>query len=125
MGAIALMPEEPVPTSFGNVDAYLVEVRSIGGLSGSPVFVWSAGPRIIGNERSGGGVFAMLGLVHGHWDIPHDAASPDTGFESERLNVGIAVVVPAHRVLEVFDHPTLAARRKVAIEHTAARFAQK
>src|SRR5689334_11059030 len=37
-GNIAAMPDEPVPTSHGLTDAYLVEVRSIGGISGSPVF---------------------------------------------------------------------------------------
>ena len=40
VGNIALMPEEPVQhPSLGPIDAYLIEARSIGGLSGSPVFV--------------------------------------------------------------------------------------
>jgi hypothetical protein len=40
MGNIAMMLEEKVQTDhFGEIDAYLVEARSIGGLSGSPVFV--------------------------------------------------------------------------------------
>jgi hypothetical protein len=30
---------EKVAASFGDADAYLVEARSIGGLSGSPVFI--------------------------------------------------------------------------------------
>jgi hypothetical protein len=42
IGNIAAMPEEPIETpghGSGFVDAYLVEMRSIAGLSGSPVFV--------------------------------------------------------------------------------------
>ena len=39
IGNIAAMPEEPVRTDHGYVNAYLVEIRSIGGLSGSPVYL--------------------------------------------------------------------------------------
>jgi hypothetical protein len=40
LGTIAAMPEEPIHTKYcGFMDAYLVEVRSIAGLSGSPVFL--------------------------------------------------------------------------------------
>src|SRR5205085_3060301 len=39
-GSIAMMPRDKVPTgAFGEMEAYLAEGRSIGGLSGSPVFV--------------------------------------------------------------------------------------
>jgi hypothetical protein len=49
MGVIALMPDEPVPTKkFGNVEAFLIEIRSLGGLSGSPVFLYHVGPRLVG-----------------------------------------------------------------------------
>lgn len=38
-GNICAMPTEPVSTAVGEIDAYLVESRSVGGLSGSPLFV--------------------------------------------------------------------------------------
>jgi hypothetical protein len=38
-GNICAMPAEPVSTEVGDIEAYLVESRSVGGLSGSPVFV--------------------------------------------------------------------------------------
>ena len=43
-GHIAMMPDEKIPKVKigdweGNADAYLIESRSIGGWSGSPVFV--------------------------------------------------------------------------------------
>jgi hypothetical protein len=44
VGNIACMPEEPVKTKdYGLIDAYLIEARSVGGLSGSPVFVVTGG----------------------------------------------------------------------------------
>lgn len=93
VGNIAAMPDEPVLTRKGRIDAYLVEVRSIGGLSGSPVL--GSTPR-----KSG-----IIGLVHGHFnhrisDI--DSAIVDEGvpFTEERINAGIAIVVPSDRILE-------------------------
>src|SRR5882672_2484323 len=41
-GNVAMMPDERIPTAYsGAMDAYLIEARSIGGLSGSPVFILS------------------------------------------------------------------------------------
>src|SRR5262249_41522483 len=39
IGHIAMLPDEPVASHRGYVKAYLIETRSIAGLSGSPVFV--------------------------------------------------------------------------------------
>jgi hypothetical protein len=40
IGNVASMPHEPVATkNRGAIEAYLVEARSVGGLSGSPVLV--------------------------------------------------------------------------------------
>jgi hypothetical protein len=38
-GNIAMMPQEQIQTELGYADVYLIEARSIGGLSGCPVFV--------------------------------------------------------------------------------------
>ncbi len=37
VGNIAMMPDEKVPTEGEPMEAYLIEARSMGGLSGSPV----------------------------------------------------------------------------------------
>ena len=115
-GSVALMPDEPVPTrKFGNIEAYLIELRSIGGLSGSPVFLYHVGSRVVRGQIDGAGLFYFLGLVHGHWDTPK---SRKTGvrrsnrkvvspFEAEKVNLGIAVVIPAQKIVEVLDHPGL------------------
>jgi hypothetical protein len=39
-GNICGIPSEPVSTKAGDIEAYLVESRSVGGLSGSPV-LWT------------------------------------------------------------------------------------
>jgi hypothetical protein len=120
MGNIAAMPEEPVQTDFHgtlvSIDAYLLETRSIGGLSGSPVFVVTSGFRGSGTIFMGPQFF-LLGLVHGHWDSPFtavDALTPD-GVRSEAINMGIALVVPASKIVDVTNRPEFVEfRRNVA-----------
>ena len=106
-GNIAMMPDEPVPTSRGMLEAYLIEARSIGGLSGSPAFVRTT-------VQMGLGMTYLLGLMHGHWDIPpgavNDLAEDRDGGGS--VNMGIAVVVPARKILEVLNQPGLVELRR-------------
>jgi hypothetical protein len=108
-GHIAAMPEEPVRISYHgdlvSIDAYLVEATSIGGVSGSPVFVRPDNS----NETY------LLGLVHGHWNGSLGSTSIDTSptglgkvqnaqFLSESVNTGIAIVVPAKYIESVLVH---------------------
>lgn len=93
VGNIAAMPEEPVETrSLGPIDAYLVEARSIGGLSGSPVFVHLGLVRPKSGRlrfaRPARGVYYLLGLMHGHWDrkVPDvDSAIDDVRLETVNM----------------------------------------
>ncbi len=118
IGNIAAMPEERIRTrEFGFIEAYLVEARSIGGLSGSPVFVYISnidrvgkeGQVLISGKGRGGGKSYLLGLMHGHWDA--DALNADHLTESEQrremVNMGIAIVVPSSKVLEVIEQPAI------------------
>lgn len=120
VGNIARMPEERIPTRFfGNIDAYLIEVRSIGGLSGSPVFVSLGNTRVLkgiipGEKRRRitrvGPTFYWLGLVHGHWELPiaeEDAVSDEDAVDVAKINTGIAIAVPVSRILEVINQPGL------------------
>jgi hypothetical protein len=106
MGNIAMMPDEIIPTKLGNIEAYLVEARSIGGLSGSPAFVRKTVPIGIGG-------FYLLGLMHGHWEIParkkNDLLMDDDLLG--KVNMGIAIVVPAKKILEILYHPELVKMR--------------
>lgn len=107
------MPEELVETQLGKIDAYLVEARSIGGLSGSPVFANLGVVRVREGQlkyRPDGTLYYLLGLMHGHWDlgIPElDKVSADTT-GIQRVNMGIGIVAPVEKILEVINQPTVA-----------------
>lgn len=122
VGNIAAMPEERVRSRFGNSDlrAYLIEARSIGGLSGSPVFVMhnrmqrrNTKDIIVDlNQPS----FHLLGLIHGHFDMPKDGSGGDSVVEDDAkdgsIHSGIGVVVPADDIVSVLHHPALVAQRQ-------------
>jgi hypothetical protein len=114
IGNIACMPEEPVQTKdFGLIEAYLIEARSIGGLSGSPVFVHLSGVRK-GSLKLGSEPIYWLGLMHGHYDLSKlefDELEQDTLIDL-KINMGIAIVVPASQVLEVLNQRELVEVRK-------------
>jgi hypothetical protein len=132
IGNIAAMPDDPVRTAYcGYTEGYLVEANSIGGLSGSPVFVNLWGDAVQATLNVGGPLFGfpgqkqdgvansnqymLFGLMHGHWDLPDlmdDAVSEDVGGRKESINTGIGVVIPVHKILETLYHPELVAMRK-------------
>jgi hypothetical protein len=110
IGNIAMLPDEKHKTKLGDAYLYLVEARSTGGLSGSPVFAretaYSPVSRADGSNRlvAGGGEIFLIGLVHGH----HDDRSGRGG----QVNMGIAEVTPAERIMEVINLPELIKMRK-------------
>jgi hypothetical protein len=117
-GNIAMLPDEPIQTSLGFAEVFLIEARSIGGMSGSPVFArrtsnmqWTTN----GVTRFLHGVsneFYLLGLMHGHWDIAErDINNPKPTLSPSGVNIGLGIVVPAHKILEVLNDPELVAER--------------
>jgi hypothetical protein len=119
-GNVAMMSGEKLPIEgFGNMEAYLAEGRSIGGLSGSPVFVRNTvqmpmqtaeGTR---GSLSGLGACLLFGLMHGHWEVP---GSFGTEEQAEAVNMGVSIVVPAKKILETLYHPELVAMRKAFVD---------
>ena len=105
IGNLACMAEERVTTRFGDMDAYLIEARSIGGLSGSPVFLNLGSVRVIENQlkfRGSGAAVFLLGLVHGHYDVKADMTDvQDDGLSFEQVNTGIAIIVPVQSINSV------------------------
>lgn len=118
-GNIAMMPSDPVPIKgFGLMEAYLAEGRSIGGLSGSPVFVRNTVKFPVQRAKSvshlhGLGDGHLLGLAHGHWDLPASFTATE---QAEAVNMGVSIIVPARKILEVLYHPELTAMRKEHFE---------
>jgi hypothetical protein len=121
-GNISAMPSEPISTQHGEIEAYLIESRSVGGLSGSPVFLDPGLFRLSDGDVSRqwratgepGGY--LLGVMHGHWDAPKEAAQVDAnetpevdyfGISKEYINMGIAVVTPIDKLLKLIDESPL------------------
>jgi hypothetical protein len=114
-GNIAMMPKDKLPIKgFGHMEAYLAEGRSIGGLSGSPVFVRNTVKMPVQTAQgipahiSGLGNIHLLGLMHGHWEVPVSFSATE---QAEAVNMGVSIVVPAKKILETLYHPELVAMR--------------
>jgi hypothetical protein len=116
-GNLAMVPDGPIQVESSFADVYLTEARSIGGISGSPVFIrptamMKATPRkskeadyLVGFSTQ----TYLLGLSHGHWDIREsDLNAVNFIHDRQRgVNLGISVVVPAYKILETLNHPAL------------------
>ena len=104
-GNISMIPSEPIPASKGltaDQEALVVEMRSIGGYSGSPVFVY--------DDTRGDDPFLssrLLGLDYCHFNT-----LGETGY----VNSGHAGVVPAWKIWELLheDEDVLMERREIA-----------
>ena len=125
VGNISAKPEEPVWTKYtGYLKAYLVEARSIAGLSGSPVFVMPdyalyvmrALERRSQKDSSVEAAAGLLGLMHGHFDVRNlnEDVVLDSGPERS-VHTGIGVVIPVEKIIEAVEHPELTAMRKKVV----------
>ena len=117
-GNIAAMPGERLPDSKTGLDykAYLAEVRSFGGLSGSPVFAYLAPVRTVEERKAyvapSVSIF-LMGIVRGHWE--HEEPKPIYSmFEDElkHVNWGIAVITPTTELLDILHGEALSNMRK-------------
>jgi hypothetical protein len=144
-GNISAMPREPVSTQYGGIeveiDAYLIESRSVGGLSGSPVFLDPGEFRIEGDARkwrqAGDPGGYLLGIMHGHWDAPKEAAEVGAegagevetadakgdpfGIAKEYINMGIAIVTPIDKLLKLIDESRWGQMLKKSGEHVTGQ----
>jgi hypothetical protein len=113
VGNIAGLPEDPVRLRTGEDVVALLEVRSLGGLSGSPVFVhlpfWRDPPEGMvlvgtGAKAVSGGEHRLLGVMHGFYPVGKNDPDRVSGGD-ENLNTGIAVVVLVDRMLDLINSP--------------------
>lgn len=111
-GVIAAMPDEAIvePPDENAPDepsapfyAYLAEVRSHGGLSGSPVSVFLGPSRDESGRRITTGVDFVLGVVRAHWANPSRAPYGSFSIDAEAgtVNTGIALVTPIQEVAKL------------------------
>lgn len=129
-GIIAAMPEEPLELEMirngekvkVTFNAYLAELRSIGGLSGSPVFV------TMERMRKKQKVFYLsmnslidslnytsflLGMIRGHWDYEKQKSFIGlVGKDVEQVNLGMAYVTPIQDVIDVLYGDKMKEQRK-------------
>ncbi len=136
VGNIAMFPPRnerlPInrnPKRAGGVSGdswvYLIEARSIGGISGAPVF--SMTPLVrqvsqVSGETKPGLVtrFDLLGLIMGHISFPQDEIqipvdeefAADNGHVNNPARIGIAAVTPAQLIFETLYQPELVAMRQ-------------
>jgi hypothetical protein len=121
IGNIAARLEEPVHTNYaGYIDAYLVETRSIAGLSGSPVFALPELASLIAmgltsRGQNYGQLGALMGLVHGHFDVKNLNEDVVNDMAGSSINTGIGVVIPFQKILETIEQPELTAMRKAIV----------
>lgn len=123
IGHVAAMPEEPVSTSRGYVEGYIVEVHSIAGLSGSPVWVNVPTVRMRGDNLQATNIriYHLLGILVGHHaSESHIDRDPVPQFqirenltsqrhveasagEGEIPNTGFGVVIPIEAIFGLVE----------------------
>jgi hypothetical protein len=132
IGNIAAMPEEPIDFASPKIPAYLIETRSMGGTSGSPVFLnWHEGRRGGTSVRSVSHPdgsedlflpYVLMGMIvsmHGG-NYPHDFVSEqDTDIHLAKdveFNAGIAVALPISVVSDLLESKQAKEARMAAIQ---------
>ena len=123
-GNVAMIPDHQIQTELGYSDVFLIEARSIGGLSGSPVFVRRTeivklqlpDKRI--TELYAPGPFKLLGVMQGHWDIKESEINKAAiqHVEKHGVNLGIGIVTPATKILEILLQPGMEKIRELSDE---------
>jgi hypothetical protein len=120
-GIIAAMPEEILYDNRTGAEfhAYLIETRSIGGLSGSPVFASVPPHRSLGfnKERPFDGYSVPIGVIRSHWEIEMSLDDSLDGFVNEgKLNMGIAAVTPIQELTKLIEENEDFKKQREAME---------
>lgn len=118
-GNIAALPEDRLADSKTGLSyhAFLAEVRSIGGISGSPVFAYLGPERVPPTKgmRPDKRYLMLIGIVRSHWEHTEPGiGSAGSAFHDEidKVNWGIAAITPISYLLEIIYGDQLMAERK-------------
>ncbi len=137
-GNIALLPGDekiPVndwlkpfdPNARVLVEGFLIESQALNGLSGSPVLVWPCVDMIDLRTLKGKALDVrwakahpfLLGIWQGSWDAKPDEVAAIEHGNPVRVPVGIGVVVPVTKLIDILELPTLAEMRNKHREQRA------
>jgi len=120
-GTLSAMPVEPVVTRSGPVKAYLMEGRSFGGHSGSPVFINFMAPRayyadhpIMLPHPDQAQAYRLLGLLRGYMkaaDTGEYVGLDEPAVEDLWVNSGISTIIPAQDIIETLMQEDLVKQR--------------
>jgi hypothetical protein len=131
-GNIAALPDETLTDSKTglNYRAFLAEVRSIGGISGSPVFAYLGPERVSPSKgmRPDKRYLMLIGIVRGHWEHKEPGIGTKTSAfsdELDKVNWGIAAITPVSDLLAIIYGEELMAERKELDKEFIAELAQQ
>lgn len=115
-GALGIMTDEKIETPTGRQKAFIAELTSWPGNSGSPVFLNLTGLR--GGNLSLGVNLKFLGILCGSFLNKFKATvlNADTLVAGNDLNTGVSYIIPADRVRAVLDSPAAQANRDAQIQ---------
>lgn len=128
-GNISLLPKEPVhiPERGFHQECFLVEMRSRGGFSGSPVFLLNT----VAEPHTHHEIKETLGICCGHMQQwrpvkakkkEHSAATTIDGWEMAD-NSGVAMVIPAWKIQQILmTEDVMDARKKAEEKHKRERW---
>jgi hypothetical protein len=130
LGSIAAKPDEPIGAVSHQNPAYLIETRSLGGVSGSPVFLHTdpgqrrPKPRLdpAADGKGKHAPYFLIGMMQGFHsgqyaedfisdDDTQKIVPVDTDF-----NAGIGVAIPISQIMDLVNRPDLTEARMKTIE---------
>lgn len=138
LASVAALAEEPVEWGSRRRPAYLIETRSLGGASGSPVFLHTAETGRLISDGSEDWADVWLNPDTGEYELPYFligmmqgthggqyASDFATDPEDERVvpadadfNAGIGIVIRYQEILEVLNQNEMKAARMANVEQS-------
>jgi hypothetical protein len=115
-GTLALTSEEKIDTPTGRQRAYIAELVSWPGNSGSPVFINLSGIR--DGSLALGSNFRLLGLLSGgfHNRVPGTVLEATQVVLGDGANIGVSFIVPAEKLKAILESASARAHRDAAVQ---------
>lgn len=115
-GSVALVTDEPIKGPYGYSNYHVINAQSYPGNSGAPVWVYYARA----DDGTGLHSFYYLGLLsQAYPELEELREMPSTphGY----YNLGVSLVTPIEKVVEIINSPSEMARREAGVEENPRR----